>query len=318
MSLLEVKNLSVEFGTGDSKGLAVRNNSFSLEKGKTLGIVGESGCGKSVSAFSILQLISAPGKITSGEIFYKGEDLLKKTEDQMRAIRGKDIAMIFQEPMTSLNPVFTIGYQLIEGIMLHLNMNKKEAQRYAIEMLNKVGIPSPQKRIHSYPHEFSGGMRQRVMIAMALSASPDILIADEPTTALDVTIQAQILDLLLELQEQEDMSMIMITHDLGIVANVADDVAIMYAGEVIEEATVRDVFENAQHPYTKGLFAAIPHIGETKENLSTISGTVPSLNKEPEGCVFYPRCYNKADECIVQSIPLLGKGHKVRCVRVSD
>ena len=316
-NILKVNDLHVSFSLFDSTLLAVRGVTFDLEKGKTLGIVGESGCGKSVTAFSLLGLVPPPGKIEKGVIEYKGKNLAVMRDDELRLIRGKEIAMIFQEPMSSLNPVLKIGYQIQESILLHTSMNKGEAKEYTYELLNKVGIPSPEKRYNSYPHEFSGGMRQRVMIAIALSASPSILIADEPTTALDVTIQAQILDLLLKLQEEQDMSLILITHDLGIVANIADSIAIMYAGEMVEYGNTDDIFKNPKHPYTIGLFDAIPKISEKADELKTIPGIVPTITSVPEGCVFYPRCFKGDSDCIKDSIELYdcGNSQAVRCIK---
>ncbi len=315
--LLQVNNLRVKFPLKESDVLAVRDVSFWLPEGRTLGLVGESGCGKSVTAYSILNLVSPPGIIEAGGMFYRDKNILSMSEDELRSMRGKEIAMIFQEPMTSLNPVFTIGSQISESIMLHLRMNKKDAREYAVDMLSLVGIPDPHKRYDSYPHEFSGGMRQRVMIAMALSASPSILIADEPTTALDVTIQAQILDLLMKIQEEREMSLLLITHDLGIVANIADEIAVMYAGEFVEYGPTDEIFGDPLHPYTKGLFEAIPKIGENAERLKTIPGVVPAISADPGGCVFHPRCPAGSDECTEKPIPLIDckDGRKVRCIK---
>jgi len=315
--LLDVKNLNVSFQLAEEKLLAVRDVSFSLEKGKSIGIVGESGCGKSVTAFSILQLINRPGEIESGSVFYKNSDLMKYSENQMREVRGGEISMIFQEPMSSLNPVFTIGRQVAEGIILHTGVTKDEGRERAIELLSMVGIPDAAKRYNAYPHEFSGGMRQRAMIAMALGADPSILIADEPTTALDVTIQAQILDLLVDLQEKRDMSLILISHDLGIVANIADSIAIMYAGEIVEYGDTASVFENPLHPYTRGLFESIPRIGTAGEKLKTIAGTVPMITETPRSCVFAPRCPHASEECRSAPVSLVEKDqeHLVRCIK---
>ncbi len=314
--LLEVRDLNVRFRLSGGDILAVRDVSFSLNKGRTLGFVGESGCGKSVTAYSILGLVPPPGVIDSGSIRYRGRDIVSMDDGEIRKIRGKEIAMIFQEPMTSLNPVFTIGYQIQESISLHLGMGDREAREYAAELLNSVGIPDPSSRLDSYPHEFSGGMRQRAMIAMALSASPSILIADEPTTALDVTIQAQILDLLLRLQDERKMSLLLITHDLGIVANIADEIAIMYAGEIVEFGRTRDIFKKPGHPYTRGLFSAIPRIGENRKRLATIPGMVPSMTSLPTGCVFYPRCDMSIGRCGLAPIVLPEtRGRAVRCIR---
>ncbi len=315
--VLEIEGLSVHFDLSGGRLLAVRGLSLALAEGRTMGLVGESGCGKSVTAHSILRLIRPPGVIASGRVEYSGRDLLSLDEDEMASIRGGEIAMIFQEPMTSLNPVLTIGYQITETLRTHMGLGTKVARRRAIELLDSVGIGDPARRISAYPHELSGGMRQRVMIAMSLAASPSLLIADEPTTALDVTIQAQILDLLLRLQRERGMSLLLITHDLGVVANVADDVTIMYAGEIVESATVKRLFESPLHPYTKGLFKAIPRIGKRVKRLSTIPGVVPAFTAPPVGCAFYPRCYKAAAECLRGPIPLSSaKGHAVRCIRV--
>lgn len=299
--LLEVKNLRTGFKTDDGYFTAVDDVSFNLEKGKTLGIVGESGCGKSVTSLSIMRLIpNPPGKIESGEILFEGKDLLRLSEEQMRKIRGNDIAMIFQEPMTSLNPVFTIGNQIGEAIALHQkNLTKHDVRQKTIEMLKLVGIPEAEKRVDEYPHQLSGGMRQRVMIAMALSCNPKLLIADEPTTALDVTIQAQVLELIRKLQREFSASMILITHDLGVVAETCDDVAIMYAGRVVEYGTVEDIFYRPKHRYTKGLLDSIPHFetGKRLERLQTIKGMVPSLLNLPKGCRFADRCPAVGDDC---------------------
>ncbi len=299
--LLEVKNLRTGFKTDDGYFTAVDNVSFKLEKGKTLGIVGESGCGKSVTSLSIMRLIpTPPGKIESGEILFEGKDLLRLSEEDMRKIRGNDIAMIFQEPMTSLNPVFTIGNQIGEAIALHQkNLTKQGVRAKTIEMLKLVGIPESEKRVDEYPHQLSGGMRQRVMIAMALSCNPKLLIADEPTTALDVTIQAQVLDLIRKLQREFNASMVLITHDLGVVAETCDDVAIMYAGRVVEYGSVEDIFHRPKHRYTKGLLDSIPHFetGHRRARLQTIKGMVPSLLNLPKGCRFADRCPAVADDC---------------------
>ena len=317
--ILQVENLNVTFSSDSGDVLAVNDTSFSVEEGKTLGIVGESGCGKSVSAFSILRLVEPPGRINSGKILFRGTDLLTLSDKEMRAVRGREISMIFQEPMTSLNPVFTAGFQIGEAVERNdKNLSREDINRRCIELLHTVGIPSPEKRINSYPHEFSGGMRQRIMIAMALAASPALLIADEPTTALDVTIQAQILDLLLEIQQSQNMSMIIISHDLGIVANTADHVAIMYAGEVVEYAETADLFDSPAHPYTRGLFESIPVIGSGRERLATIRGSVPIVREKPDRCLFYDRCPEGSDECTRGRIHLTpyGKGKRmVRCIK---
>lgn len=299
--ILDVKNLKTSFKIEEGSFFAVDEVSFSLKKGETLGIVGESGCGKSVTSLSIMRLIATPpGKIESGEVIFKGENLLKVSEDRMRQIRGNEIAMIFQEPMTSLNPVFTCGFQVAEAIELHQKkLSSQEIKDKAIEMLKLVGIPAPHKRYNEYPHQLSGGMRQRVMIAMALSCDPALLIADEPTTALDVTIQAQILDLMRKLKKEFRSSMILITHDLGVVAEMCDAVAVMYAGKIIEYGTVEDIFYRAQHPYTKGLLDSIPHFetGHRLDKLTTIPGMVPSLIHLPKGCRFRERCQYAIDKC---------------------
>ena len=313
-NILDVKGLTVSFYLADAIVRAVRGVSFSVKEGETLGLVGESGCGKSVSAFSILRLVS--GK-TGGEIIYKGRDLLSLSEAEMRKIRGGEISMIFQEPMISLNPVLTVGFQVSEPFITHLGLSKKEAFERSVEMLRLVGIGDPEKRCKSYPHEFSGGMRQRVMIAMALAASPSLLIADEPTTALDVTIQAQILELLVELQREREMSMLLITHDLGVVSNIADNIAIMYAGEIVEYGAASDIMGAPSHPYTVGLLEAMPRIDKTRDRLAAIPGTVPSPASLPQGCAFYPRCGIASDECKNAAVPLqeLANGRKIRCIK---
>lgn len=289
--LLEVKDLCVSFYTHAGEVQAVRGVSFDLKKGETLAIVGESGSGKSVTSKALMGLIpSPPGKIKSGEILFDGKDLAKLAEKEMQNIRGKDISMIFQDPMTSLNPTLTIGYQIMEGLIKHQKMSKTEAKKIALELINLVGIPKAEERFKQYPHQFSGGMRQRVVIAMALSCNPKLLIADEPTTALDVTIQAQILELMKEIQRKTDSAIIFITHDLGVVANVADKVAVMYAGRVVEIGTVDDVFYNPQHPYTWGLLASMPDLeNDEAEELVAIPGTPPDLLNPPKGDAFAPR-----------------------------
>ncbi len=289
--LLSVENLSTHFSTEEGLAKAVQGVSFQIHKGKTFALVGESGCGKSVTALSIMRLVpDPPGKIVSGKVLMKDRNLLELREKQMRRIRGNRIAMIFQEPMTSLNPVFTIGNQIVEAIKLHQKKNAEQAWADAVEMLRKVGIGDAQSRIYEYPHQMSGGMRQRVMIAMGISCQPKLLIADEPTTALDVTIQAQILDLLDELQQQNDMSILLITHDLGVVAERADDVAVMYASRIAEKAEANPLFENPLHPYTQGLLKSVPQLGFEGERLETIAGTVPDPLNFPGGCKFHPRC----------------------------
>jgi peptide/nickel transport system ATP-binding protein len=317
--MIEVKNLKTEFRTDDGQFFAVDDVSFSVAKGKTLGLVGESGCGKSVTSLSLMRLIQSPGAIVAGEILFEGRDILQLSEAEMRAIRGNDMAMIFQEPMTSLNPVFTCGNQIEETIRLHQkNLNRQETKVRAIEMLRLVGIPAPERRYDEYPHQLSGGMRQRVMIAMALSCHPKLLIADEPTTALDVTIQAQILDLMRKLKKDFNASMILITHDLGVVAEMCDGVAVMYAGKIVEYGNIFDIFERPQHPYTKGLLDSIPHFksGEKLERLKTIPGLVPSMTKLPKGCRFADRCVYVQEKCH-QAMPPLeskdGSAHQAAC-----
>jgi len=319
--VLEVKNLKVEFNTDRGVATAVNGVNFDVIKGKTIGIVGESGSGKSVSALSIMRLIpNPPGRISAGEILFKGENLLNIPMEDMRRIRGNKIAMIFQEPMTSLNPVFTVGNQIEEVLELHQSdLSPKERTDKAIDMLRLVGIPSPEKRVTEYPHQMSGGMRQRVMIAMALSCEPDILIADEPTTALDVTIQAQILELMNKLQKELGMGIIMITHDLGVVAETCDDVAVMYCGQIVEHADVKTLFNHPQHPYTKGLIESIPSFDSTtgakREKLATIEGMVPSLLDLPQGCNFQDRCEHATDECRQKepSLKAIATDHEVSC-----
>ena len=314
--VLEVKNLKTYFYTDEGEIPAVDGVDFSLERGETLAIVGESGCGKSVTSLSILRLIATPpGKIVDGEILYNGRDLLKLSEKEMRSVRGNDISMIFQEPMTSLNPVFTVGKQIMESLIYHQNMTKEQARERAIEMLRLVDIPNPEKCINNYPHNLSGGMRQRVMIAMALACNPKVLIADEPTTALDVTIQAQILKLMAELQKKTETGIILITHDLGIVAQIARNVMVMYAGEAVEYADVRSIFKDPRHPYTIGLLKSIPSIQETQDELYTIKGMVPSPKNLPKGCLFAPRCEYATERCLQERPPLvdIGEGRKLRC-----
>jgi oligopeptide/dipeptide ABC transporter ATP-binding protein len=289
--LLELRDLNIAFDTERGQIRPVRDVSLSVYPGQTLAVVGESGCGKSVTALSVLRLIpSPPGRVLGGSVTFEGRDLLKLTERQMQGIRGKDIAMIFQEPMTSLNPVFTIGEQIAEAVTLHQKVGTRQAYEIAEESLREVGIADPGRRIHEYPHQMSGGMRQRVMIAMALSCQPKLLIADEPTTALDVTIQAQILDLLRKLQRERGMSILLITHDLGVVAENADAVAVMYASRVVEYATVEDLFDRPRHPYTEALFRSAPVLGAPAGRLQTIAGSVPNPARFPGGCKFHPRC----------------------------
>lgn len=316
--LLEVKNLRTKFRTDDGVFYAVDDVSFSVKSGRTLGIVGESGCGKSVTSLSIMRLIQNPGLIESGEIIFNGQDLLKLSEDQMRKIRGNEMAMIFQEPMTSLNPVYTIGNQIDEAIAIHEpSLSPQQVKARTIEMLKKVGIPAAEKRYEEYPHQLSGGMRQRVMIAMAMSCNPKLLIADEPTTALDVTIQAQILDIMRKLQKDFNMGMILITHDLGVVAEMCQDVVVMYAGRVVEQGTVEDIFYRPKHHYTKGLLDSIPHFetGQKLQQLRTIPGLVPSLLNLPKGCRFQDRCPAAQNDCraVDPRLENLRGVHKVAC-----
>ena len=318
MSLLEVKDLKTYFYTDSGVAKAVDGVTFSLDKGKTLGIVGESGCGKSVTSLSIMRLVDpATGRNEGGSIVFDGQDLLTLPEKEMRKLRGNRISMIFQEPMTSLNPVFTIGDQISESLKLHKGLDKKAARDRAIELLELVGIPEAGKRVDEYPHQLSGGMRQRVMIAMALSGDPELLIADEPTTALDVTIQAQILQLLKDLQEKLHMSIIIITHDLGVIAEMADEVAVMYAGDIVEKAPTGALFDDPKHPYTIGLMNSIPDINDHVSRLRTLEGLVPSLYDMPSGCRFAPRCQFCCPECEAHRINLttLPDGRQVRCRR---
>ncbi len=316
--LLEVRSLTTQFFTEDGVVRAVEDVSFEIFPGEILSLVGESGCGKSVTGLSLLRLISIPpGKIVSGELLFDGRDLMELEEKEMERVRGNDISMIFQEPMTSLNPVFTIGNQIMEAIQLHQNLDKKEARKKAIEMLGRVRIPSPEVRIDSYPHQLSGGMRQRAMIAMALSCQPKLLIADEPTTALDVTIQAQVLRLLKEIQGEMGMAVMLITHDLGVVSEIADRVAVMYAGRIVETGPIEAIFGEMRHPYTKGLWESIPQLKEKRRRLNAITGQVPDPMNLPAGCKFHPRCYLMIDDCKREEPPLYpvnGK-HFSRCIR---
>ncbi|WP_448576413.1 ABC transporter ATP-binding protein [Thermomicrobium sp.] len=304
--LLEVRDLRTQFFTQDGVVKAVDGVSFHLMPGETLGLVGESGCGKSITALSIMRLIpSPPGKIVSGEIIFEGEDILKMSDDEVRSIRGRKIAMIFQDPMTSLNPVLTINRQISEALELHLGMSKQQARQRAIELLKMVGIPNAEQRVDQYPHQFSGGMRQRVMIAMALSCNPSLLIADEPTTALDVTIQAQILDLIRTLQREHNTALILITHDLGVVAGMTDRINVMYAGHIVETAPTEELFENPKHPYTVGLLNSIPRLdAPRKERLNPIRGLPPDLIDLPDMCPFVPRCDFAREKCSEKNPPL--------------
>jgi len=319
MPVLEIENLQTHFRTPDGINRAVDGLSLSIEPGQTLAVVGESGCGKSVTAMSVLRLLPDPPGRIAGSIRFMGRDLLKLSDAEMREIRGNEISMIFQEPMTSLNPVLTVGWQISETLRLHQKLDKSAAQARAVDMLSLVGIPEPQRRVREYPHQLSGGMRQRVMIAMALACNPKLLIADEPTTALDVTVQAQILDLMRDLKHRVGAAIMLITHDLGVVAEVAEHVVVMYAGRKVEEAPVRELFRSPKHPYTQGLLGAVPALGSSLSGqtirLSEIPAQVPSLKKRIEGCVFAGRC-NRATEACTQVAPALRKAtatHKVAC-----
>ena len=318
--LLEVRDLRTQFPTRSGLVRAVDGVSFNLDRGELLGLVGESGCGKSMTALSIMRLISPPGRIVSGEIIFDGNDLLKLSDAEMRQMRGDDIAMIFQDPMTSLNPVFTVGEQIAEALRLHRKLSRRDAREATVAAMREVAIPDPSRRVNDYPHQLSGGMRQRVMIAMALACNPKLLIADEPTTALDVTIQAQILELLNELRRQRELAVLLITHDLGVVAEVADRVAVMYTGRIVEESNVDELFERPKHPYTEGLLRSVPKLTTAevakKERLETIEGTVPNPTDLPPGCHFAPRCSHRMPRCTAEEIPLyeLEREVKVRCV----
>jgi oligopeptide/dipeptide ABC transporter ATP-binding protein len=320
--VLELDDLQTHFFTAVGVVRAVDGVSYSLKSGETLGVVGESGCGKSVTALSILRLVAnPPGRIVGGAVRFQGRNLLDLSESEMEAIRGNEISMIFQEPMTSLNPLYTVGGQIAEAVALHQGLNKKDAWDRAVEMLRRVYIPEPERRAHTYPHQLSGGMRQRVMIAMALSCNPKVLVADEPTTALDVTIQAQILDLMRELQETTGTAIVLITHDMGVVAENADRVVVMYAGRKVEEATADELFDRPGHPYTKGLLGSIPHLdqaakgGARRQRLNEIKGLVPSLFNLPPGCAFAPRCSFATDHCreVRPALEEHRPGHFVAC-----
>ena len=314
-TILSVQNLHTSFKTGKGEVLAVNGVSFNLDRGKILGIVGESGSGKSVTAYSIMQILESNGRITEGNVLYKGQDITKFTEKQMRDFRGKCCSIIFQDPMTSLNPVFTVGSQLREAIELHTDRRGKAAEERAVEMLTLVGVNEPEKRVKQYPYQLSGGMRQRVMIAMALACEPDILIADEPTTALDVTIQAQILELMQKLQKKLGMAIIMVTHDLGVIADMCDEIIVMYGGRVCERGTAEDIFYRPHHEYTKGLLRSIPNVDRIGEKLVPIPGTPINLLNMPKGCAFCPRCENAMKICIEQQPPemQMPDGHFASC-----
>jgi oligopeptide/dipeptide ABC transporter ATP-binding protein len=313
--LLSVRELSTHFFTPGGAVKAVDEVSFDVPAGKTVALVGESGCGKTVTAYSLLRLVPPPGRIVGGEIVFEGRDLLRLSEREMRALRGDRIAMVFQEPMTSLNPVFTVGEQIAESIRVHRGAGRRAARAQAIELLSRVRMPSPEARVDEYPHQLSGGMRQRVMIAMALACDPRLLIADEPTTALDVTIQAQILQLLRDLQAETGMSVLFITHDFGIVAETADEVVVMYAARVVERAGVRELFSRPLHPYTLGLFASLPALARGRARLSSIPGSVPDPLEFPPGCRFHPRCGRAIDACsrVEPTLRELCAGHFVAC-----
>jgi oligopeptide/dipeptide ABC transporter ATP-binding protein len=321
--LIDIQELRTQFVTDDGLVTAVDGVSFSIPRGKTVGLVGESGCGKSVTGLSLLQLVPPPGRVAGGRILYHRAGVpeplnlaaLPPRSERMRAIRGNEIAMIFQEPMTSLNPVYTIGDQIAEAVVLHQAVRRREARERAIEMLDRVGIASPRQRVDEYPHQLSGGMRQRAMIAMALACRPALLIADEPTTALDVTIQAQILDLLRELQESMGMALLLISHDLGVIAELADEVVVMYAGRVVERGPVDDLFYDALHPYTRGLLRSVPVLGSRRtERLASIPGLVPSLLSLPSGCTFRPRCADRLAQCLeAPSLQEVSPAHFVSC-----
>lgn len=315
-TLLEIRNLSITFFTYLGISKVLDNVSLNIGSGEILGLVGETGCGKSVTARAILKLIpEPPGKITQGEVLFHGEDILKASKKRLRKIRGNSISMIFQEPMSSLNPVFTVGNQMREVLNLHQQMGQSRAHNIAVEMLRRVNISDPEKVIKKYPHELSGGMRQRVMIAMALSCQPDLLIADEPTTALDVTVQGQVLAIISELTRKNNVSVLFITHDMGVIAQLCDRVAVMYAGKIIEIATVRDIFSDSRHPYTRGLISVITGLEENRQTLPSIAGTVPNLVDPPGGCRYHPRCQESYTDCerAVPSLIPVGPEHFVAC-----
>ncbi len=314
-SLLEVSGIKTSFLTNKGYLPAIEDVSFTLDKGEVLGIVGESGCGKSVTSLSVMQLLSTNGKIEKGSIRFEGKDLVNLSDSDMRKIRGNEIAMIFQEPMTSLNPVHKIGRQISESLMLHKGMNKSQARAKAVDLLKSVGIPRAEQIVDEYPHRLSGGMRQRVMIAIAMSCDPKLLIADEPTTALDVTIQAQILDLMRKIRKEHNMAILLITHDLGVVAEMCDRVVVMYAGKVVEQGSVKEIFRNPSHPYTVGLMNSIPKLEERQARLPSIPGNVPSLELMPKGCRFATRCEFVTEKCIQEEPTLLPveENHEARC-----
>ena len=318
-NVLELKNLKTYFFTDEGVVKAVDDVSFNVEKGKTLGLVGESGCGKSVTAMSISRLVSPPGRIVGGEILLNGRNLVPLPDQEMRQVRGSQISMIFQEPMTALNPVLEVGFQIAEAVLAHESVSKREAWSRAVESMRAVSIPDPEKRARDYPHHLSGGMRQRIMIAMALVCNPELVIADEPTTALDVTIQAQILELLDSLRQKYNLSLILISHDLGVIAEVAETVAVMYAGKIVEMGPAMGVFHNPKHPYTQGLLQSVPRLGSSvqkKDRLDVIEGMVPNLLHLPDGCSFAPRCHKKTVECTLSTIPLepVSERQEVRCI----
>jgi oligopeptide/dipeptide ABC transporter ATP-binding protein len=313
--LLQIHGLTTAFETRDGQLRAVDHLGLKVEKGETVGLVGESGCGKSMLAYSILRLVPPPGRVVEGEVIWKGRDLHKLPENELRKVRGREIALIFQEPSAALNPVLSIGEQVSEPLRIHLGLGRREAREKAAELLRAVRIPDPESRLADYPHQMSGGMKQRVLIAMAIACSPDLLIADEPTTALDVTVQAQILDLLSRLKDEYDLSLILISHDLGVVAQNADRLAVMYAGRIVEEAPVRAIFENPKHPYTEGLLRSIPRPGAGTKRLHAIEGTVPDLASLPAGCAFHPRCPHRFEPCDGQapSLSEVEPGHTAAC-----
>ena len=317
--LLDVRGLTTSFHTRDGVVRAVTGVDLHVNRGEILGLVGESGCGKSVTSLSLMRLIARPGRIEAGEVIFDGTDLLKLPEKRMREIRGNRVSMIFQQPTSSLNPVYSVGHQLGEVLELHRNMKKRAARDRSLELLRMVGIPDPKRRLSAYPHELSGGMAQRVMIAMALACEPELLIADEPTTALDVTIQAQILDLMRGLQADTGTAIILITHDLGVVAEMCDRVAVMYAGEIVEQASVQNLFADPQHPYTRGLIGSVPTLGEVREELATIPGSVPNLIDLPQGCRFAPRCLDRIEWNVLEAeeqhpeLLEVSRDHAARC-----